>query len=99
MKYSFRMIVLSLTGIVAIGVAASGCATPWFATSGAEKDSARSKDTPPAGDSRNLAQATITYLNGLCRLSKEQRDASFRELNEALLPNHATLSCGPGSER
>jgi hypothetical protein len=90
MRYSHRVIALALTGIATIGMAASGCATPWFGSKAPKKDS-----TPAtAGATTDLKEATVTYINGLCQLPKEQRDGIFRELNEALLPNHANISCG-----
>jgi len=93
MSYRHRLAALTLAGIVALGVAASGCATPWFGTAKhAQPQAAAAQSRDPATD---LKQATITYINGLCKLPKEQHDALMRELNEALLPNHATISCGP----
>ena len=92
MKFPERLVVLGLTGIMAVGVTASGCATPWF---GGTK-------TAPEGTSgtapNDTKQATVSYINGLCKLPKEQRDPLVRELNEALLPNHAAVSCGRGGE-
>jgi hypothetical protein len=70
-------------------VTASGCATPWFGT---DQHSSASGPTVP----HDLRQATVTYINGLCRLPKEERDPTVRELNESLLPNHAAISCGRG---
>ena len=92
MKSAHRMIGLGLSGIVAVGVTASGCATPWFGT---EK-----KPEPPAAPAKpgDLKQATVNYINGLCKLPKEQRDPTLRELNESLLPNHAAISCGRAGE-
>jgi hypothetical protein len=42
----------------------------------------------------DFKRSTATYINGLCLLPRKQRDSSILELNEALLPNHATVSCG-----
>jgi hypothetical protein len=95
MKYWQRTIALVLAGLVTAGLTASGCATPWFGTTGAKKEPA---PAPGAGSASDLKQATINYINGLCLLPKEQRDPTFRELNEALLPNHASISCGRAGE-
>ena len=92
MKYAHRMIGLGLSGIVAVGMTASGCATPWFGT---EKQP--EAPTAPAKPT-DLKQATVSYINGLCKLPKEQRDPTLRELNESLLPNHAAISCGRAGE-
>jgi hypothetical protein len=95
MKYSKRTIALTVVGVLAVGIAASGCATPWFG-----KGSTATKDEKAAATNNpgDLKQATVSYINGICKLPKEQRDATFRELNEALLPNHAAISCGRGGE-
>ena len=97
MRYRIRLVCLGLAGIVAVGVTASGCATPWFGTAKSPPPKAASSAQPadPMGD---LKQATITYINGLCKLPKEQRDALMREVNQSLLPNHATISCGRAGE-
>jgi hypothetical protein len=76
---------------MAVGVAASGCATPWFGGTKTGPDGT----SAAANDSK---QATVSYINGLCKLPKEQRDPLVRELNEELLPNHAAVSCGRGGE-
>ena len=91
MKYASRLVCLAMAGIVAVGMTASGCATAWFETK--PKGNA---DTQPsaAPDTRSAA---ATYINTLCRMPRDQRDTKVRELNEAVLPNHATISCGPGS--
>jgi hypothetical protein len=82
------MVTLSLSGILATGMTASGCATPWFETQ--KKADAPAAPLKPS----DLRQATVTYINNLCKLPKDQRDPTLRELNEALLPNHAAISCG-----
>jgi hypothetical protein len=86
-----RTIALSVVGVLALGVTASGRATPWFGKSTTTK-SDTTQATNSAGDPKH---STVSYINGICKLPKEQRDATFRELNEALLPNHAAISCGP----
>jgi hypothetical protein len=91
MKYSHRLLTLALAGVAAIGITASGCATPWFGSKAPKKDT-----TPVAatGSAVDLKEATVTYINNLCQMSREERDGAARELNEALLPNHASISCG-----
>ena len=92
MKDSLKRLTLGVSAVVTIGMAAAGCATPWF---GSSKTAA---DAPAQPSVTNDAKgATASYINALCRLPKDQRDPRVRELNEALLPNHATISCGPGS--
>jgi hypothetical protein len=90
MKHADRMVALGLMGIVTVGMTAAGCATPWFGNP-------KGNGEPSAPRSKDLKTAAATYINGLCKLPKEQRDPQIRELNEALLPNHANISCGPGT--
>ena len=92
MTYAQRLVALGLAGVLAIGVTASGCATPWYGK--AHSDGKPSSATA----SNDLKLATVTYINGLCKLPKEQRDPTLRELNEALLPNNAVIHCGRGGE-
>ncbi len=94
MRYRYRKTALVTAGVVAVGIAASGYATTWFGSSHTRKDAAAPASHPP-----DLKEAAIAYLNDLCKLPKEERDETFREVNEALLPNHATLSCGAGGDR
>jgi len=94
MKYTEKTLALGLAGIVAVGLTAAGCATPWFGNSKPRNDS---RQIPIAPDS-DQKSASANYINALCKLPKEQRDPQVRALNEAILPNHATISCGPGSE-
>jgi len=91
MKYASRLVCLAMAGIVAVGMTASGCATAWFETK--PKGNAETQPSAPS-DTRSFA---ATYINGLCKMAREQRDTKVRELNEAVLPNHVTISCGPGS--
>jgi hypothetical protein len=93
MRYSQRTAALTLAGVVAVGIAASGCATPWFGT-----PQPKTKTAAAPGSPDELKQAAVAYIDQLCKLPKEQRDSMFRELNEALLPNHASVSCGRGGE-
>jgi hypothetical protein len=70
----------------------SGCATGrWFETRPKQGDAASTPSSPT-----DLKSSTVTYVKGICALPREQRDAQLRELNEALLPNHAAISCGRG---
>jgi hypothetical protein len=91
MKYARRLVLLAMAGIVAVGITASGCATPWF-----ENKPKGNTDAQPSA-APDVRSAAATYINTLCKMSREQRDTKVRELNEAVLPNHATISCGPGS--
>jgi hypothetical protein len=93
MKHTQKTFALGLAGIVAIGLTAAGCATPWFGNA-KTRDDVQSASSSPGGDGK---VAAATYINSLCKLPKEQRDPQVRALNEAVLPNHATISCGPGS--
>ena len=79
---------------VAIVLTFSGCSTGrWFETRPQEGNN----PAPPPGSPTDLKSSTVTYIRGLCALPRDQRDAQLRELNEALLPNHAAISCGPSS--
>ena len=89
MNYTQRLTAIALAGIVAAGMTAAGCATPWFGKAKTDTDAHSS-----APDDQRAAAAS--YINALCKLPREQRDAQVRDLNEAVLPNHATISCGPG---
>src|SRR5206468_3518381 len=95
MSYSNKQLAVILTGVLAVGVAAAGCATPWFGSRTTSKGEPAPATTNNPGD---LEQVVAGYINGVCKLPKEQRDATFRELNEALLPNHAAISCGRGGD-
>jgi len=91
MKYARRLVCLAVAGVVAIGLTASGCATPWFETKPKANPGTESSAPP------DMRSAVAIYINTLCKMSREQRATKVRELNEAVLPNHATISCGPGS--
>ncbi len=92
MKYAQRLVSLAMAGIVAVGLTASGCAsTPWF------ESKPKVNTEPQPGEPTDTRSTAATYINSLCKMSREQRDTKVRELNEAVLPNHATISCGPGS--
>src|SRR5579859_7116666 len=95
MSYMHRVTSLGLAGIVAVGMAASGCASPWFSTKNSRAAPVTSAQPADAhADHMDQKQAAIAYINGLCKMLPEQRDVLVRELNEALLPNHAAISCG-----
>ena len=94
MSDSHKTIALILAGVLGVGIAASGCATPWFGN----RTTTKAEASPQTNRPGDLKQATVSYISGMCKLPKEQRDAAFRELNEALLPNHAAISCGRGGE-
>lgn len=94
MKHTRKTFALALAGIVAVGLTAAGCATPWFGTSRSRHDVQPPEPSSPDGEGK---LAAANYINSLCKLPKEQRDPQVRALNEAVLPNHATISCGPGS--
>jgi len=94
MKHTQKTFALGLAGIVAVGLTAAGCDTPWFGHPKTHTDAQDAAPSLPGGDQRVVA---ANYINSLCKLAKEQRDPQVRALNEAVLPNHATISCGPGS--
>jgi hypothetical protein len=71
----------------------SGCAGRWFDMRPQGKGNADQTVNVSPGDLRSSA---VTYIQGLCALPREQREPQVRGLNEALLPNHATISCGRG---
>lgn len=76
--------------ILAIGTV-SGCSGRWF-----DLRPQGNTDQSATSSQGDLKNSTVTYIQGLCTLPREQRDPQLRELNEALLPNHATISCGRG---
>ena len=92
MKYAQRLVSLAIAGVVAIGMTASGCATPWFETQPKVNTTSAQPSAPP-----DMRLAAARYINTLCKMAREERDTKVRELNEAVLPNHAMISCGPGS--
>ena len=76
---------------VAIVLTLCGCSNGrWFETRPGQGNTA----PPPSSSPTDLNSSTVTYIRGLCALPREQRDAQLRALNEALLPNHAAISCG-----
>jgi hypothetical protein len=78
---------------VAMVLALTGCAGGrWFETRSRPDDSS----PPPPIAATDLKSSTVTYIRNLCALPRDQRDAQLRDLNESVLPNHATISCGPG---
>jgi hypothetical protein len=80
-----------VSAMVMLTLALSGCAGRWFETRPQANVTA-----PPVNSQDYLKTSTVTYLRNLCTLPREQRDLAARELNEALLPNHAAISCGRG---
>jgi len=51
---------------------------------------------PQANAATDFNNQAATFVRDLCTLPREQRDMRVRALNEALLPNHANISCGRG---
>jgi hypothetical protein len=78
--------------VMALAMALSGCAGRWFETRPQGNAS-----TAPANIPEDFKTSAVTYVRQLCALPREQRDTKLRELNEALLPNHAAISCGPSA--
>jgi len=78
------VVILSLAGI-------TGCAGRWFDIR--PQGNTAQAPSPATG---NLEGSTVAYIQGLCALPREQREPQVRALNEALLPNHANISCGRG---
>jgi hypothetical protein len=91
MKYAQRIPAAALAVAVLATGALTGCSGRWFDLR--PQGNAAQSATPSQGD---LKSSTVSYIQGLCALPREQRDPQVRELNEALLPNHATISCGRG---
>ena len=76
----------------ALVMALSGCATGrWF-----ESHPQANAATPQPSSATDFNTQTAMYVRNLCSLPREQRDMQVRALNEALLPNHANISCGRG---
>jgi hypothetical protein len=88
MKNSQR---LAAAALVALTTMLSACAGRWFDTRPQHKDAA------PVLDALNDFNAEAAdYVRDVCALPREERDIRVRALNEALLPNHANISCGRG---
>jgi hypothetical protein len=85
MKYAQRV------AAAALAVALSGCAGRWFDTHPQRKDAAPIESSP-----NDFNSQAATYVRDVCALPREERDMRVRALNEALLPNHANISCGRG---
>lgn len=95
MKYAQRRCAsrpagLLVTAIVMAGFL-SGCVGRWF-----ESAPKGNNATPAATAANDFNTQAASYLRDLCALPREERDRRARALNEALLPNHATISCGRG---
>jgi hypothetical protein len=93
MKYAkrrFASVRVGAFGLVIV-LTLCGCTTGrWFETRPRQGDTA----PPPPGSPADLKSSTVSYVRQACALPRERRDAQLRELNEALLPNHAAISCG-----
>jgi hypothetical protein len=75
--------------VVLSTVALTGCAGGrWFENSSGHPTP--SSDTG-AGDQK---AASAAYIRSLCALPREQRQSQVRSLNEAVLPDNVTISCG-----
>jgi hypothetical protein len=73
--------------------AITGCAGRWFETR-PEGNAAQAQSQSPI----DKKGPVVAYIQGLCALPREERDPQVRGLNEALLPNHAYISCGRGGD-
>ena len=96
MNTAERRSVPGLAGILAAAttllMALSGCASGrWFDSH--PQANAAALQASSASDFNSQA---ATYVRDVCALPREQRDMRVRALNEALLPNHANISCGRG---
>ena len=85
MKYAQRLAAAALV------VSLSGCAGRWF-----ETHPQRAEADPVPSSSNDFDAQAAAYVRDLCALPREERDMRVRALNEALLPNHANISCGRG---
>jgi len=79
--------------VILSAAALTGCAGRWFDIRPQRNAEQQPQASTSPGDLRSSA---VTYIQGLCALPREQREPQVRGLNEALLPNHATISCGRG---
>ena len=75
--------------VLSTAAAITGCAGRWFDTR-PESNAAQTQSLSPI----DKKGPVVAYIQGLCSLPKEARDPQVRGLNEALLPNHAYISCG-----
>jgi hypothetical protein len=83
MRNARTMVSVGLSGVALVAsLIASGCETTHYM--------APTTPTPK--------EVTVSYVRGLCNLTEEQRDPTVRQLNEALLPNHAAIFCGRGGD-
>jgi hypothetical protein len=85
MKYALRLAAATLV------VSLSGCVGRWF-----ETHPQRTEAAPVASATNDFDARAAAYIRDLCALPREERDMRARALNEALLPNHANISCGRG---
>ena len=77
--------------VVLAATAITGCAGRWFDIL-PERNAAQASSPSPI----DKKGPVVAYIQGLCALPREEREPQVRGLNEALLPNHATISCGRG---
>jgi hypothetical protein len=85
MKYSQRLVAVALV------MTLSACVGRWFDTRPQHKDA-----EPAVNASNDFNAQAAAYVRDVCALPREERDMRVRALNEALLPNHANISCGRG---
>ena len=88
MKYSQW---LAAAALVTLMTTLSACAGRWFDTRPKHDDAA-----PVVDASNDFNAQAAAYVRDVCALPREERDTRLRALNEALLPNHANISCGRG---
>jgi hypothetical protein len=96
MKYAQRRSASRPAGLLVAAMALvaglSGCAAGRWFESGPKGNNA----DPAATAANDFNTQAATYVRDLCALPREERDRRARALNEALLPNHANISCGRG---
>ncbi len=96
MNSAERWVALRPAGVMAAAMVfatmLSGCGTGrWFDSR--PQANAAGPQTNSVSDFNSQA---ASYVRDLCSLPREERDMRARALNEALLPNHANISCGRG---
>jgi hypothetical protein len=81
---------------IVTAAALSGCAGRWFDVRPQQQQGQEQAHIAqaPSHATSDLQGSLVTYIQGLCTLPRDQRDPQVRVLNQALLPNHATISCG-----
>jgi hypothetical protein len=94
MKYAQGRCASRLGGLLVAALvleSLSGCVGRWF-----ESGPKSNTPAPAATAANDFDSQAAAYVRDLCTLPREERDRQARALNEALLPNHATISCGRG---